>query len=124
MVSDGVEVRIDESSGLDKAQSVALTGRLERTLKTLDVDSVYRPPDVIPLDAKAGVGATAAALIVQIGHSVGLATLVDLIRRWAEANKATVKVIIDGDVLELTNVSREVQQKIVDDWLERHTADA
>jgi hypothetical protein len=119
-VSDGVGVWIDESSDLDKAQSLALTGRLERDLKALDVESVARSPEVIPPEAKAGVGAAAAGLVVQLGRSVGVTALVAVIRRWAEANRTTVKVSIGGDVLELSGVSAQLQQRIVDDWLDRH----
>jgi hypothetical protein len=48
---------------------------------------------------------------------VGL--VVDWLRR--AGGQRTVRVEIDGDVLELHGVSSEVQAKLVDDWLRRRT---
>jgi hypothetical protein len=51
-----------------------------------------------------------------------LLSVLGLIRQWLRRSplQRTVKVTIDGDTLELTGASDELQSRVVDDWVARH----
>jgi hypothetical protein len=47
----------------------------------------------------------------------------DLVRRWTSRSAGrTVKIELDGDLLELSHASRDQQRKLVEDWLRRRAA--
>jgi len=72
----------------------------------------------VPAGSKA-VGGLVAALSVTVLSPAVLVSLVETIRSAAWRNR-TIRVEIDGDVLELTGTTSAQQQQVVDAWLSRH----
>ena len=62
----------------------------------------------------------AGGLLAQFGTLDGLRAVVAAVRGWASRTGRTVEVSIDGDVLKVTGVTSQQQEKIIDAWLARH----
>jgi len=109
----------------DDARLDALTGYLREDLRRLDVDDVQRatageaPPGSRAIDI-AAIG----ALVVTLGSTAtGLADVVSTVRGWLSRGtgvRRTVKIEIDGDVLELSEVSASEQDRLVELFVDRH----
>jgi hypothetical protein len=97
---------------------------LRREFLGLDVDTVEAPGVGQPPPGSRGVDvAGLGALIVKIADSQLLATVVAAVGSWlAASSRRSIKLELDGDVLELTGVSTKEQRRLTDEWLERHTA--
>ena len=119
----GTELHLEVAEeGADPARLEELSLRLRQELLALDVDSV-RPREGGPApDGTRGDFATiAGALAVTLQPTVALLTaMIGVVRDWAGRGRHHVKVEIDGDVLELSGASDDVQRRLVDDWIARH----
>ena len=74
-----------------------------------------------PDDARAIEALVLGALIVKVGRtSESLTTLVRTVRGWLGDGERKVRIELDGDVLEVSGVSTEERQRLVDAWIERH----
>jgi hypothetical protein len=52
-----------------------------------------------------------------------LGPVVAAIRSWlAGSRQRSIKLELDGDVLELTELSSEDQRRLADEWVRRHTS--
>ncbi|MEU0487721.1 hypothetical protein ABZ249_00730 [Nocardiopsis sp. NPDC006139] len=112
----------DEGTPAERLDELA--GRLRRELLLLDVG------DVVPLrTGKAppgarGVGAAEiGALLVSLSQStVSLATLVETVRAWRSRSRErpSVKIVIDGDVLEISEVSSDQAARAFELFADRH----
>lgn len=71
-----------------------------------------------------GLGILAGWLVVQFGSISGLRAVVDVVRGWAARTHRVVEVSYGGDVLKVTGVTSEQQERIIDAWLARHAAGA
>ena|SRR5690348_3104955 len=94
--------------------------RLRR--EVLDHPGVADVRAVSPVPAPTGskaVDGMVAALSVTVLHPSVLAAVVETVRGWAGRGNRTVRVEIDGDVLNLTGVTSAQQQQIIDAWLSR-----
>lgn len=89
----------------------------------LELDTVARVDPVSAGAAPAGSRSVdtgvLAALAIAVSHPEVLGALIETVRGWATRQDRTVKVDIDGDVLELTGVTSLQQQQIIDAWLRR-----
>jgi hypothetical protein len=104
----------------------AMTGYLRQELLQLDVDDVRRasagtaPPGARAIDVDALGG-----LVVTLGRSAtGLRDIVAAIRRWLSRDdgvRRTVKIEIDGDKLELSQVSAAEQDHLIALFVNRHS---
>jgi hypothetical protein len=123
------EIRLQlAEDGADAERLDALTGYLRRELLQLDVEEVSRvqagdvPPGARALDVLALGG-----LVVSLGRAAtGLHQVVAAVRRWLSAGdgvRRTVKIEIDGDTLELSEVSAAEQDRLVDLFVRRHSGD-
>jgi hypothetical protein len=66
--------------------------------------------------------AALGALAVTFAQSQLLGPVVAAVRAWlAGAPQRSIKLELDGDVLELTGVSSKEQRRLTDEWLRRHT---
>jgi hypothetical protein len=116
----GVQVAIGPD---DDAEQVAeATLGLRQELLDLDVDAVEllrvgEPPP----GTKAVELAALGTLVVTVAQSALLAPVVAAVQSWlARSQQRSIKLELDGDVLELTGVSSKDQQRLVDEWLHRH----
>jgi hypothetical protein len=120
------EVRLQLSEdGADAERLDALTGYLRDELLQLDVEDVERaqagdvPPGARAIDVVALGG-----LVVSLGRTAaGLKEVVAAVRRWlsrGDGVRRTVKIEIDGDTLELSEVTVAEQDRLVDLFVRRH----
>jgi hypothetical protein len=121
--SSGLVVRVHPGPDEDAGELAKLAGLLRGELLDLDVAAVEPlPAGAAPAGAK-GVASVAGLLAVQLGPESLRAVLVK-VADWATRNDRGVEVSYGGDTLKLTRVSREQQERIIDDWLARHPAGA
>jgi hypothetical protein len=112
-----VEVGPDE----DAEQVAEATLQLRRELLDLEVESVELPRAGEPPPGTRAVELAAlGALVVTAANSQLLGPVVAAVRAWlAGAPQRSIKLELDGDVLELTGVSSKQQQRLTDEWLRR-----
>lgn len=120
-----VNLRLAED-GADAQRLDDVTGMLRRELLDLDVDDVRRPTaGPAPDGSRALDVAALGALVVTLGHTAtGLGEVVAAVRRWLARGggvRRTVKIEIDGDTLELSEVSAAEQDRLVDLFVGRHS---
>jgi hypothetical protein len=104
-----------------------LAGFLRDELLQLDVDDVRRKPaGEVPSGARAFDATAVGGLLVSLGQSTStLMASITAVRSWLSrgtTTKRTVKLVLDGDVLELSEVSKPEQDRLVDLFVSRHAA--
>jgi hypothetical protein len=115
-------ISVDVGLDSDAEEVAEATSQLRRELLELDVDSVEFPPAGEPPPGARGVDlAELGALVVTVAQSHMLSTVISAVRSWlAGSQRRSIKVELDGDVLELTGVSSKEQARLTDEWLRRH----
>lgn len=117
------ELRLEVGMDLDAdvAELDAAARQLREELLVLDVDAVERPAGAAPEGARAAELAVAGALVVHVGQAT-ISAVVRIIERWvARRSGRSVKVTLGADSIELTNAGRDVQQRLIEAFLERHS---
>jgi hypothetical protein len=118
-----VRVQVAEE-GADDERLDEVTGYLREELKQLDVGGVSpvrvgeAPDGTRALDVIAVGG-----LLVSVANSQALRSVVSAVRRWLSRGQGTprsVRMEIDGDVLELSGASEGDQERLVEMFLTRH----
>jgi hypothetical protein len=111
--------------GTDSEELAELASRLRTELLDLDVDAV------VPMAAgDAPEGAKGVELLALGGLVVRfvlsqdvLTSIIDGVRSWLQRQSArSVKITLDGDILEITGASSPEQDRVVELWLVRHAA--
>jgi hypothetical protein len=100
--------------------------QLRSELLELDVDEVEKVPGAAPPPGARGIEAVLlGTLAVEAGRGA-IEAVVQTIKSWVSRGTAsrTVKVTLDGDCIELTSVSDEDQQRLIESFLARHAAPA
>jgi hypothetical protein len=122
------ELRIQVTEdGADAERLDVLTGYLRRDLVQLDLDDVAAlragPP---PPGARSFDAAAIGGLVVAVGSSAdGLRQAVGAIRDWlrrGDGVRRSVRLELDGDALELSEVSAEDQNRLIELFVSRHAA--
>lgn len=116
-----VRLVIDSEGYLDGEELDEETNRLRQALLELDVENVVETPGTAPDGAKVGEAVTLGTLLVSLlVSSNALGTLVDTVQWWLAGSRArSVKLELDGDVLEVSSVSRRQQRELIDLWIQR-----
>lgn len=107
----------------DAVEVAELTGQLRAELLAIDLEQVALARDgVAPAGAKALDVIAAGKLVVELVRSAQrLRAVVAGVSRWVAARQVrSVKIEIDGDVLEVTGVSADDQRALMDIWIARH----
>ena len=107
----------------DDSEEVAeATLQLRRELLDLDVEAVEVPSAGEPPPGTRAVELAAlGALVVTVAQSNLLAPIVATVRSWlAGQPQRSIKLELDGDVLELSGLSSKDQQRLAEEWLRRH----
>ena len=73
-----------------------------------------------PGGSKGAVATVAGWLAVRLGPEA-LRMVVSRIVAWASRSNASVEVSLGGDVLKVTGVSRAQQDRLIEDWISRHS---
>lgn len=122
-MSSQVLIQVDEDDA-DPERVDAVARMLRAELLQLDVDDVRAARGgEAPEGSRAFDVLAVGGLVVSVGNSQALRSVVAAIRSWFTRNPAggrSVKIEIDGDVLELTAATREDQERLVGIFLERH----
>ena len=122
-----LSVEVQPGSDTDAEELTLLAGRLRAELLDLDLDDVRRPVrGEAPEDAKgAGLLAAAELVVGLVASPEVLASIIDTVRSWLGRNPArSVKLTLEGDTLEVTDVSSAEQERLINLWVSRHAASA
>jgi anthranilate phosphoribosyltransferase len=117
-----LQVRVDAQDA-DVEEIAELTRQLRRGLLELDVDAVEPVPGgQAPPGAKAGEALALGGLMVSLVNASGvLASVVAAIQSWVVGHgPRSVKLELDGDVLEVSGISSRRQNQLIKVWLDRH----
>lgn len=118
-----IMLKLDAPSETDMERLAELTRQLRNELLQLDVEDVglVRTGE-IPKNAKAGDLIAWGELLVTLTASQGLVvTLINLLQSWlTRYERRSVTLEIEGDKLEVTGISSEEQQRLINAWLTRH----
>jgi len=106
----------------DAEEVAEVTLQLRRELLGLDVVAVEVPrAGEAPPGTRAVELAALGALVVSIAKPEALAAVVAVVRSWlSRSQRRSIKLVLDGDVLELSGVSSDEQRRLTDEWLRRH----
>ena len=127
MASSTLELQLELVAEGDPADLADMTARLRREVLQLDVEAVdHRIAGDVPPGAKALDAAMVGTLVVTLAKSgATLASVVRAAQLWlSRSSNRTIKVELDGDSIELTGVASGDQQRLIDLWIERHSAPA
>jgi hypothetical protein len=115
-----IEIAVE---GADAAELNEATSRLRAELLQLDADLVDVPSaDQPPPGAKVGAEvALIGVLFLTVPNSAILSGIVQVIRSWLQRSKdRSVRLEINGDVLDVKGMSDSQQSRLIDAWLARH----
>jgi hypothetical protein len=123
-VTERITIEIAED-GADADRIDTLTGYLRDALLELDVADVRRAPSGPPPPGTRAVdvAAVGALLVSLAGVTTGLNDVVTVVRGWLSRGsgvRRSVKLTIDGDVLEIAEASRADQDRLIDLFVARH----
>jgi hypothetical protein len=116
-------VEVAATADADAEELAQLTNRLRDELLGLDVDAVYSASGGEAPDSSKGVGLLAAGgLVVRfVLRQDLLQSIVDGVRSWlGRQHGRSIKLTLDGDLLELTGVTSAEQDRLVELWVTRH----
>jgi hypothetical protein len=100
-----------------------LTGRLREELLELDVDDVRRAAAGEAPEGARGIDPEVLGHLLVTLAPATLRAVVGTVRAWLARSAArSVRLELDGDVIEVTGVSSADQQRLVDLWIERHSS--
>jgi hypothetical protein len=120
------EVRVHLSEqGSDAERQNELAGLLRDELLQLDVEDV-RPLSTgsAPPGARGLEVAAVGSLLVALGQSAGaLRAIITTVTSWLSRGDVSrsVRLEIDGDILEISRASKADEARLVDVFIQRHT---
>jgi hypothetical protein len=116
-------IQVDAGPDADAEEVATSTEQLRRELLDLDVEAVEQPAAGPPPPGAKGVELAAlGTLVVTMAKSQLLGAVVVAARSWlAGQQQRSIKLELDGDVLELSGLSSKEQRRLTDEWLSRHT---
>jgi hypothetical protein len=118
-----VGVRIEAEPDADREELVALAVRLREWLLPVGVESVgFVAAGPVPSGARSAGMFVAGVLTVLLARSSEvLGKLIDVVQSWLSSGGArSVRLELDGDVLEVTGISRGDQRELIRIWIDRH----
>ncbi|MGH3829026.1 MAG: hypothetical protein ACRDRS_01025 [Pseudonocardiaceae bacterium] len=117
-------LRINAGPHADAERLDELAVQLREELLELDIERAERTTaGQAPPGTRAGEILVAGALTVLLAQSSGLLTaLVEMVRSWISRDSGrSVKLEIDGDVLEVTGINQADQRELTKFWIDQHT---
>jgi tetratricopeptide (TPR) repeat protein len=109
-----LRVQIEPQEGADADELAGLAAQLRRELAGLDVQSVeLERAGEVPEDAKAVDVLALGGLVVKLGP-VAVGVVARVVQGWLRrASARSVKLQLDGDVIELTGASSQDQERLI-----------
>jgi hypothetical protein len=120
----GLRLEIGIEPDAEAAEIQEAASQLRDELLELDVEAVRVPAGEPAPPGSRGIDAGAlGTLLVAAGH-VAIGPIVQAVQSWV-TRRATrsVKLTIENDSLELTNISPEDQRRLIESFLARHAPD-
>jgi hypothetical protein len=116
----GIQVTSGPDADAEEVANAAL--QLRRELLDLDVGAVEVPrPGEAPPGTRAAELAALGGLVISIAKPEVLAAVIAAVRSWvSRSQRRSIKLMLGGDVLELTGVASDEQRRLTDEWLRRH----
>jgi hypothetical protein len=114
----GLVVRVQPLPGGDDEEMAERTSGLRMDLLDLDVAQVEPVTEPAPESSKGGMAAVGGWLAVNLG-SAALRAVIARVAAWAARTNSTVELSLGGDVLKVTGLDRDQQQRLIDEWLAR-----
>jgi hypothetical protein len=123
-MGDALRLGITEDDA-DAERLDALTSYLRAELAELDVEDVAaRPAGPAPPGARSGAIAAAGGLLVSLSQAAdSLTSVVSAVRAWlgrGDNTPRTVRLELDGDVLELARPTPDDQERLIELFISRH----
>jgi hypothetical protein len=114
-------IQVTTGANSDPEEVAEATLQLRRELLDLDVEAVELPGGgEAPPRTRGADLAALGALLVTIAQPELLGPMVTAIQSWlGSSRQRSVKLELDGDILELTGVSSSEQRRLTDEWLRR-----
>jgi hypothetical protein len=119
-----LDIQGDED--ITEREMAEFTRQLQREVLKVDVESADLPSGErsLPAGAKAADPVTWGVILVTLASSGTFGTLATILYSWVTRNKqVSVSVEIDGHKLELTGVTPEERQRLIDLWHEHIETD-
>jgi hypothetical protein len=116
-------VEVSAGPFADAEELEELVAQLRRELLELDVESVDRARGgPAPRGARAVDVLALGTLLVSLADpATVLPSVVAAVQVWSSGrSQRSVKLELDGDVLEVTGLSSGDQRRLIDGWLDRH----
>lgn len=125
MVDQTIQLLINLDAGpeADVKELAELTKRLQRELLKLDIEAVdFASAAEVPVRAKSGEPVTWGMLLLTLAAAGGvLTTIINVLQDWlTRQEKRSLTLEIGGDKLQVTGISSEEQQRLINAWLSRH----
>jgi hypothetical protein len=119
-----LDIRVGAGPDADTEEVAETTLQLRHELLDLEVDAVELPSGGEAPPGSRGVELAAlGALLVTVSQSQLLAPVIAAIRAWVDGRpQRSIRLELDGDVLELSGVSSTEQRRLTEAWLRRHTS--
>jgi hypothetical protein len=116
----GIQLAVGPDTDAEEVAEATL--RLRRELLDLDVEAVELARAGEPPPGTRAVELTElGALLVTVAQSQLLGPVLAAVRSWlAGSPQRSIKLELDGDVLELSGVSSAEQRRLTNEWLRRH----
>jgi hypothetical protein len=115
-------VQVLSAPDSDEEELAELTTLLRADLLELDVAAVDPVAQgQAPDQAKGAVAAVAGWLTVNLGREA-LRAVVGRVAAWAARSNSTVEITLGGDVLKVTGVSPDQQNRLIDEWIRRQAS--
>jgi hypothetical protein len=120
------ELVLQPASDVDQEELDQLTSQLRRCLlDEVDVDTVNAGATIqaAPDGAKSQYASIFGTLALGL-TPVTLHSLIRVVQAWLKNRPVrTVKVTIEGDSIEVSHMSSSDQRRLIDSFIERHTAE-
>ncbi|MDP8977503.1 MAG: hypothetical protein M3N17_02790 [Actinomycetota bacterium] len=119
-----LDVRVDAGPNADPEEVAEATAQLRKLLLELDVEAVDAPSaGEAPPGTRSVETMAVGTLIVSLVNSSGLlSSVVASVQSWlSRLGRHSVKLELDGDVLEVTGISKDEQRKLITHWIDRHS---
>jgi hypothetical protein len=119
-----LDVCIEAEAGAEREELVALAVRLREWLLPVAVESVgLVAAGPAPSGTRSAGMFVAGVLTVLLARSSELlGKLIDVVQSWLSSSGArSVRLELDGDVLEVTGITRGDQRELIQAWIDRHT---
>ncbi len=115
-------IQVTGGPDADAEEVAEATLQLRRELLDLDVSAVETPrAGEAPPGTRAVELAALGALVVEMVKPELLTAVVATVRSWlSRSQHRSIKLVLGGDVLELTGLASDEQRRLTDEWLRRH----